>query len=103
MTARSWFDAVIWRRLSSGPILTNLTPAQVIEQFVQSALDDMNRLSDTLARAAEISVAMSALPGQFRRILDRKLPASPSTTPAEQSGRVAMPLPRPSVTKPAPK
>jgi hypothetical protein len=102
-TARSWFDTVIWRRLSSGPILTNLTPAQVIEHFIQSALDDMNRLSDTLARASEISEAMSALPGQFRRILDRKIPAPHNTAPTVESGRVVTPLPRTSVTRPAPK
>ena len=67
MTARTWFDTVIWGRFGSGALPTNLTAAQVMEHFVRSALDDMNRLSDTLAHAAEISVAMSALPGQFRQ------------------------------------
>jgi len=103
MTARTWFDTVIWRRLGSGAIPTDLTAAQVMEAFVKSALDDMNRLSDTLARAAEISVAMSALPGQFRRILDRKLSAPQNATPTGQSGRGVTPLPRTSVTRPAPK
>ena len=103
MTARTWFDTVIWRRLGSGAIPTNLTAAQVMEEFVKSALDDMNRLSDTMARAAEISVAMSALPGQFRRILDRKLAAPQNATPTGQSGPVVTPLPRTSVTRPVPK
>jgi hypothetical protein len=102
MAARSWFDQVIWSRFGSGGLPTNLSAAQVMEHFVRSALDDMNRLSDTLARAAEISVAMSALPGQFRRILDRKLPAAQSTAAQVQSGRSATPLPRSSVTGPAP-
>jgi hypothetical protein len=102
MTARSWFDAVIWGRFGSA-LPTNLSAAQVMEHFVRSALDDMNRLSDTLAHAAEISVAMSALPGQFRRILDRKLPAAHSTTTPGPSGRTATPLPRTPVTGPAPK
>ena len=58
MTARTWFDTVIWSRFGSGDMQpTNLTAAQVMEHFVRSALDDMNRLSDTLAHAAEISVA----------------------------------------------
>jgi hypothetical protein len=102
-TARSWFDMVIWCRFSSGAIPTNLTPAQVIEQFVQGALNDMSRLSDTLAHAAEISEAMSALPSQFRRILDRKIPASRNTAPTGESERSIPPLPRTSVTGPAPK
>jgi hypothetical protein len=103
MTARSWFDAAVWRRFGSGALPANLTPAQMVEQFVQNALNDMNRLSDTLARAAEISEAMSALPGQFRRILDRKLPAPHNNPPIGESGRAVTPLPRTSVTRPAPK
>lgn len=103
MTARSWFDTVIWRRFSSGAMPANLSPAQMIEQFVQNALNDMNRLSDTLARAAEISEAMSALPGQFRRILDRKLPAPHGSPSTGDSGRMVTPLPRTSVIRPAPK
>jgi len=102
-TARSWFDMVIWCRFISGSTPTNLTPAQVIEQFVQSALSDMSRLSDTLAHAAEISEAMSALPGQFRRILDRKIPAPHNAAPTGDSERGLTPLPRTAVTGPAPK
>jgi hypothetical protein len=94
MTARDWFDTVIWSRLGSSSLPTNLTAAQVMEHFVRSALDDMNRLSDTLAHAAEISVAMSALPSQFRRILDRKLPTTHNAGTTDQSGRVVTPLPR---------
>jgi hypothetical protein len=101
MTARTWFDTVIWGRFGSGALPNNLTAAQVMEHFVRSALDDMNRLSDTLAHAAEISAAMSALPGQFRRILDRKLPATHNAATTGQSGRVETPLPRTSVTRPA--
>jgi hypothetical protein len=101
MTARTWFDAVIWRRFGSGALPTNLSAAQVMEHFIRSALDDMNRLSDTLAHAAEISVAMSALPGQFRRILDRKFPATLNASTTGQSGRVATPLPRTAVVRPA--
>jgi hypothetical protein len=101
MTARSWFDTVVWSRLGSGALPTNLSAAQVMEHFVRSALDDMNRLSDTLAHAAEISVAMSALPGQFRRILDRKLPATYNAATTGPSGRVVTPLPRAAVTRPA--
>jgi hypothetical protein len=94
MSARTWFDTVIWSRFGSGALPTNLTAAQLMEHFVRNALDDMNRLSDTLAHAEEISVAMSALPGQFRRILDRKLPAPHNATTTGQSGRVVTPLPR---------
>jgi hypothetical protein len=94
MTARTWFDTVIWSRLGSSSLPTSLTAAQVMEHFVRSALDDMNRLSDTLAHAAEISVAMSALPSQFRRILDRKLPTTHNAGTTDQSGRVVTPLPR---------
>ena len=93
-TARTWFDMVIWSRFGSAALPTNLSAAQVMEHFVRSALDDMNRLSDTLAHAAEISGAMSALPGQFRRILDRKIPTTHNATTG-QSGRVVTPLPRP--------
>jgi hypothetical protein len=103
MTARNWFDAVIWRRFGSSAIPTNVTAAQVMEHFVRNALDDMSRLSDTLAHAAEISVAMSALPGQFRRILDRKLPGPQSAAATGQSGRVVTPLPRSTVTRPTSK
>jgi hypothetical protein len=101
MTARTWFDAVIWCRFGSGALPNNLTAAQMMEHFVRSALDDMNRLSDTLAHAAEISAAMSALPGQFRRILDRNLPATHSAASQGQSERVMTPLPRTAVTRPA--
>jgi hypothetical protein len=101
MTARAWFDTVIWNRFGAGTLPNNLSAAQMMEHFVRSALDDMNRLSDTLAHAAEISVAMSALPGQFRRILDRKLPVAHGTTAAAQSTRVVAPLPRTAATKPA--
>jgi hypothetical protein len=101
-TARGWFDTAIWSRFGSGSLPTNVSAAQIMEHFVRSALDDMNRLSDTLAHAAEISVAMSALPGQFRRILDRKLPATHNPATTGQTGRVVTPLPRTAVTRPAP-
>jgi hypothetical protein len=104
-TARNWFDTVIWGPAGSRAATNNLSSAQVMEHFVRTALDDMNRLSDTLAHAAEISVAMSALPGQFRRILDRKLATShnPAATPA-QAARAATPLPHTSSpTRPIPK
>ena len=101
MTARTWFDSVIWCRFGCSALPTNLTAEQMMEHFVRSALDDMNRLSDTLAHAAEISAAMSALPGQFRRILDRNLPATHSAATTGQSERVVTPLPRTAVTRPA--
>jgi hypothetical protein len=99
--ARNWFDAVIWRRVGSSAIPTNLTAAQLMELFVRDALDDMNRLSDRLAHAAEISAAMSALPGQFRRILDRKLAAPQNAAMTGQTGPVVTPLPRTTVARPA--
>jgi hypothetical protein len=95
MTARTWFDTVIWSGSGRSAASSNLTTAQIMDHFVRTALEDMNRLSDTLAHAAEISTAMSALPGQFRRILDRKLPASHSAAPLAQSGPIIAPLPRP--------
>jgi hypothetical protein len=101
MTARTWFDTVIWGRFAPGPLPTNVTAAQVMDHFVRCALDDMNRLSDTLSHAAEISAAMSALPDQFRRILDRKPPATHHAATTGNIGRGATPLPRKVVTGPA--
>ncbi|HVT27732.1 MAG TPA: hypothetical protein VHE81_06915 [Lacipirellulaceae bacterium] len=101
MKARTWFDTVVWNRLRSRAPDSSFTTAQVLEHFIQTALDDMNRLSDTLAHAAEISAAMSALPSQFRRILDRKFPAHESNAAAGPTSRVVTPLPRPAtVTRP---
>jgi hypothetical protein len=101
MKARTWFDRVIWSRCRTRASESSVSAAQVMEHFMQSALDDMNRLSDTLAHAAEISVAMSALPSQFRRILDRKFPATESSAAASQTSRAATTFPRPAaVTRP---
>ena len=67
-----------------GPATQQLTTLHETLAGLEDAVDaiknfsharaDMDRLSDTLARAAEISVAISALPDQIRNILDRKLP-----------------------------
>jgi hypothetical protein len=103
MTARSWFDAVIWANCNCDVQAGQGNAVQVMEQFIRSAIDDINRLSDTLAHAAEIGVAMSALPVQFRRIMERKLPVNPNPASTSQGGRSATPLPRPAaVTRPMP-
>jgi hypothetical protein len=101
MAARTWFDTAIWSRLNSGLVPATLTAAQVMDHFVRTTLEDMNRLSDTLAHAAEISAAMSALPIQLHRILDRKIPATHSAATTGPSGRVVTPHPRTAVTGPA--
>src|SRR5262245_24788807 len=103
MTARNWFDTVIWSRRNSHLPATPVTAAQMMEHFINDALDDVDRLGDTLARAAEINAAIASLPDQIRRILDRKLPqdhkpAAPGTSP-----RLVTPLPRSvAVTTPVP-
>jgi len=94
MTARTWFDAVIWDSIGCGKQANPANAVQVTEQFVSSALEDIDRLTDTLARAAEISVAISALPEQIRNILDRKLPIEQDAASTDSSGRVVTHIPR---------
>jgi hypothetical protein len=101
MTARTWFDTVIWDNSNRDTQASPVNALQAMEHFIRGALDDMNRLSDTLAQASEIGAAMSALPGQIRRIMERKLSANQSPASTTQGGRSATPLPRPAaVTRP---
>jgi hypothetical protein len=90
MTARTWFDTVIWSRASFDTQGSAGKAVQAMERLMKNTLGDIERLSETLARTAEISVAISALPDQIRNILDRKnhvdhdgapAPASPSVRP----------------------
>ena len=74
LTARNWFDSVIWDRYGADARGTSLKAADVMEHFLRTALEDIDRLSDTLARAAEISVAVDAIPDHIRAVLERKLP-----------------------------
>src|SRR5436305_15201113 len=54
-TARAWFDAAVWRNARREVQLNPVNAPQVMEQFIRTALEDMNRLSETLVRAREIS------------------------------------------------
>ena len=71
MTARTWFDTVIWSRSSFDTQTSTVNAVQAMERLVRRTLNDIERLSDTLARAAEINVAISALPDQLRKIRSR--------------------------------
>jgi hypothetical protein len=106
MTARRWFDAAIWSSSRREMPLNAVNAPQVMEQFIRTALEDMNRLGETLVRAREISAALSTLPVQVRTILDRKLAAEhkPNPAPTDASGHFATRLPRAAVApKPTPK
>jgi hypothetical protein len=98
-TARNWFDTAIWGRANFGGAHGSVKSAQVMEQFVRDAIDDISRLNDTLNRAAEISVALAGLPDQVRKVLDQKMPAERKTAQAGSSGVFVARLPR---TAPAP-
>lgn len=94
MTARDWFDTVIWDRIGCDQQATTSNAVQVTEHFVRSALEDIERLTDTLTRAAEISASISALPDQIRAILDRKLPVDKSAASTDSSGRFVTRFPQ---------
>jgi hypothetical protein len=55
--------------------------------------DDINRLNDTLARAADISDAISALPEQFRSVLEQNVHVGHDAASTGTSGRSVLPLP----------
>ena len=93
MTARNWFDAEIWSRSRSDD-QTTPNAVQVTDDLVKSALEDIDRLTDTLARAAEISAAISALPDQIRNVLDRKLSFEHEPTSQDSSERFVAHIPR---------
>src|SRR3954467_3506333 len=106
MTARGWFDAAIWSNSRREMPMNAMNAPQVMEQFIRTAMEDMNRLGETLVRAREISAALSTLPVQVRTILDRKLAAEhkPNTPSTDASGHFATRLPRAAVApKPTPK
>lgn len=94
MTARTWFDTVIWDNAGVNQQVTAGNVVQVIEHFVKNTLDDIDRLSDTLTRASEISVAMSSLPDQIRSILDRKLVVDHDMAPPDSGEPFVTRLPR---------
>src|SRR5262245_26651631 len=94
LTARSWFDSVIWDRYRSDTRGTSLKAADVMEHFLRTALEDIDRLSDTLARAAEISVAIDAIPDHIRAVLERKLPVDHGATSKAANVPFVTQLPR---------
>src|SRR3954454_12227002 len=106
MTARRWFDAAIWSSSRREMPLNAVNAPQVMEQFIRTAMEDMNRLGETLVRAREISAALSTLPVQVRTILERKLAAEhkPNAVAADSSSHFVTRLPRAAAaTKPTPK
>jgi hypothetical protein len=104
LSARNWFDSVIWSSFHGPAQATSLDAAQMMEHFIRNALSDVNRLSDTLTRAAEISVALSTLPDQIRRILDRKHTVEHKPAPTSSSAHFVTRIPRAApVTSPVPK
>lgn len=73
LLGRTWFDTVIWRNVNGGNPIAAVSSTQVMEDFLRGALDDVERLADTLSRAAEINAALADLPEKIRSVLDRKL------------------------------
>jgi hypothetical protein len=102
MTARGWFDTVIWNGTRSDKHGSSATAIQSMEQMVRETLADIHRLNETLTRASQMGVAMSALSEQARMILERKKAAvdHKAAAPPAAGGRFATPLPR---TAPAPR
>ena len=94
LTARNWFDSVIWDRYGADARGTSLKAADVMEHFLRTALEDIDRLSETLARAAEISVAVDAIPDHIRAVLERKLPVDHSSTSKSANVPFVTQLPR---------
>ncbi len=94
MTARTWFDAAIWNHCDLDTQGATAKAVQAMERLVKNTVAEIDRLSDTLARAAEISVAFSALPDQMRDILDRKVEADHNAAPTGASAKLATPVPR---------
>jgi hypothetical protein len=106
MTARGWFDAAVWSNSRREMPMNAMNAPQVMEQFIRTAMEDMNRLGETLVRAREISAALSTLPVQVRTILDRKLAAEhkPNAAAPDSSSHFVTRLPRAAAaTKPTPK
>jgi hypothetical protein len=93
-SARHWFDTVIWSRATFDAQGGGTAKAvQAMERLVRNALSDIDRLSETLTRAAEISVAISALPDQIRTILDKKPQVDHKVASTGTSGRFVTRLP----------
>jgi hypothetical protein len=101
MTARGWFDTVIWNRTGS-PSNGSATAIDSMERMVKETLADIHRLNETLTRASQMGVAMSALSDQARIILERKKVVVDHKPPAPTAagGRFAAPIAR---TAPAPR
>jgi hypothetical protein len=105
LTARGWFDTVIWNRTGSTPRGSEST-IQSMERMVRETLADIHRLNETLNRASQMGVAMSALSEQARIILERKKSVvdHKATAPPATGGRFAAPLARTApATRPTPK
>ena len=101
MTARSWFDTVIWNRTGSNAHGSSATAIQSMERMVRETLADIHRLNETLTRASQMGVAMSALSEQARIILERKrAPVDHKAAAPAAGGRFGAPLPH---TAPAPR
>jgi hypothetical protein len=94
LAARNWFDSVIWDRYGADAQTSGLKAADVMEHFLRRALEDIDRLSDTLARAAEISVAIDAIPDHIRGVLERKLPVEHGSTSKGSNVPFVTQLPR---------
>lgn len=73
LTGRTWFDTVIWQSLCGDNQAAAVTTEQVVEGFLRGALDDVERLAETLSRAAEINAVLAELPERIRNTFDRKL------------------------------
>lgn len=88
MMARTWFDTVIWSRASFDTQGSTGKAVQAMERLMKNTLGDIERLSETLARTAEISVAISALPDQIRNILDRNVHVNHDPAPSPTAANV---------------
>jgi hypothetical protein len=102
MTARGWFDSVIWSHGSGADTHgSSATAIQSMERMVRETLADIHRLNETLTRASQMGVAMSALSDQARMILERKKAQVDHKADAPAAGgRLATQLPR---TAPTPR
>lgn len=101
MTARGWFDTVIWNRSGTDTHGSSATAIHSMERMVRETLSDIHRLNETLTRASQMGVAMSALSEQARMILERKkAPVDHKAAAPASGGRLATQLPR---TAPAPR
>jgi hypothetical protein len=101
MTARAWFDTVIWTRSTADTSNNSATAIQSMERMVRETLADIHRLNETLTRASQMGVAMSALSEQARMILERKKAAvEPKVSGTAAGGRLSTQMP---MTAPAPR